>query len=367
VLRSGSTPPTGPDTAGPTRRIVRALFLPVLVVLATLPIGAELHPAGADQITDLRSKAAIVAHDLVLEQLQVDAARQMSSVASAKVATDQQAIAQLGEELASDQQAIAHHLRIVQTQAIRTYVNSGSDSSNTGAFLFSGSTSQAQVANEYASLAVGTITTDMARLHTAQHTLQTRQAALEAQRSQDRSDEAHRTAALAQASSATAQLQAEQARVTGRLAFAVGAQQSAQAQAASAAVSGARKLVPRTGSTTATIPVPSPSSTTAVPTPSATTAGVHYPSLSDPALNGFLSCVVQAESGGNYGIVSPDGLYMGGFQFSQPTWNSAAQAAGLGLLVGVPPNLATRSEQDSVAVALFALDGQRPWLGDRCS
>ena len=96
-------------------------------------------------------------------------------------------------------------------------------------------------------------------------------------------------------------------------------------------------------------------------------SGVPYPALSDPALNGFLSCVVQAESGGNYGIVSPNGLYMGAFQFSQPTWNSAAQAAGLGLLVGVPPNQATRAEQDTVAVALFALDGQQPWLGDRCS
>ena len=58
---------------------------------------------------------------------------------------------------------------------------------------------------------------------------------------------------------------------------------------------------------------------------------------------------------------------MGAFQFSQPTWNTAASAAGLGLLVGVPPNEATKPEQDSVAVALYALDGEQPWLGDRCS
>ena len=77
--------------------------------------------------------------------------------------------------------------------------------------------------------------------------------------------------------------------------------------------------------------------------------------------------MVQAESGGNYGIVSPNGLYMGAFQFSQSTWNTATAAAGLGLLVGVRPNEATKAEQDSVAVALFALDGQQPWLGDRCS
>ena len=117
-------------------------------------------------------------------------------------------------------------------------------------------------------------------------------------------------------------------------------------------------------STTGTSP------TTTVPPATGTAGGSSgdpYPTLADPALNGFLSCVVQAESGGDYGVVSPNGLYMGAFQFSQSTWNSAAQAAGLGLLVGVPPNEATRAEQDSVAVALFALDGQQPWLGDRCS
>ena len=88
---------------------------------------------------------------------------------------------------------------------------------------------------------------------------------------------------------------------------------------------------------------------------------------SDPALNPFLQCVVQAESGGNYGAVSPNGLYMGAFQFSQPTWNVAAQDAGLPGLVGMPPNVATKADQDTLAVALYALDGSQPWLGDRCS
>jgi hypothetical protein len=58
---------------------------------------------------------------------------------------------------------------------------------------------------------------------------------------------------------------------------------------------------------------------------------------------------------------------MGAFQFSQPTWNFAARAAGLLYLIGVAPNRASKAEQDTLAVALFALDGQQPWLGDRCS
>ena len=174
-------------------------------------------------------------------------------------------------------------------------------------------------------------------------------------------------------------LAGQQASLTGQLASAVAAQQTAQAKVAAAAVVSAAKVVTTqssarssTGSSTrSSPPVTIPTSPAPSPPPAAGPTGPvngdPYPSLADPALNPFLACVVQAESGGDYGAVSPNGTYMGAFQFSQPTWNSAASAAGLGLLVGVPPNLATKPEQDSVAVALFALDGQQPWLGDRCS
>jgi hypothetical protein len=56
---------------------------------------------------------------------------------------------------------------------------------------------------------------------------------------------------------------------------------------------------------------------------------------------------------------------MGAFQFSQSTWNKAAQLAGLPGLIGVPPNLASKADQDTLAVALYALDGQQPWY-DPC-
>ena len=75
--------------------------------------------------------------------------------------------------------------------------------------------------------------------------------------------------------------------------------------------------------------------------------------------------MVQAESGGNYGAVSPSGTYMGAFQFSQPTWNEAAQLAGLPQLIGVPPNQASKADQDTVAIALYNADGEQPWL-DGC-
>ena len=336
-----------------------------------------MHPAGADSVSDLQSQAATVAQRLVLEQLQVDAARQQTSVASARVATDAQAIAQISQELAADQKAIAYHLHIVQNQAIRSYIDSGANSSSTDTALFSGGTARSQAASEYASLAVGNITTEMAQLHTAQRALQTQQAALQSRQLQDRADQARQAADLGQAAQAAAALSGQQAQLTGELATAVAAQQMAQARAASAAVARASKASTVRSTTTATIPA-SPARSTPPPTggsagsagSTVSTGSVNgdpYPNLPDPALNPFLTCVVQAESGGNYGVVSPNGLYMGAFQFSQPTWNSAASSAGLGLLVGVPPNLATKAEQDTVAVALFALDGQQPWLGDRCS
>ena len=327
-----------------------------------------MRPAGADTVTDLQSQAATVAQRLVLEQLQVDAAQQQTSVSSAKVTADAQAIAQITQQLAADQAVISRQLHIVQNQAILSYIDSGANSSSTDTALFSGGTARAQAASEYASLAVGNITAEMAQLHTAQHALQDRQAALQARQNQDRADQARQTADLAQADGAAAALRNEQARLTGQLATAVAAQQTSQARTAVAAVARAPKAVTTQSGTVTTIPPPpGPTSPPPATVPSGAGNGDPYPNLADPALNPFLTCVVQAESGGNYGIVSPNGLYMGAFQFSQPTWNTAASAAGLGLLVGVPPNHATKAEQDTVAVALFALDGQQPWLGDRCS
>jgi hypothetical protein len=331
-----------------------------------------VHPAGADSVASLQAQAATVAQRLVLEQLQVDAAGQQTSVASAKVAADTRAITQITGQLAADQRSIARQLRIVQDQAIQSYIDSGANASSTDTALFNGGTAEAQAASEYASLAVGNITTQMAQLHNAQRALQAQESALQQRQSQDRADQARQLADLDQANAATAALRNEQASLTGQLATAVAAQQMNQARQAAAAVarvSKTRTPQPSTVATDtpATIPAAPPTTPVTGSAPPAPSNGDPYPNLADPALNPFLTCVVQAESGGDYSVVSPNGLYMGAFQFSQPTWNSAASAAGLGLLVGVPPNRASRPEQDTVAVALFALDGEQPWLGDRCS
>ena len=56
---------------------------------------------------------------------------------------------------------------------------------------------------------------------------------------------------------------------------------------------------------------------------------------------------------------------MGAFQFSQPTWNEAAQLAGMPSLVGVAPTAASPRDQDLLAIALYNADGEQPWY-DPC-
>ncbi|MGD0312867.1 MAG: transglycosylase family protein [Acidimicrobiales bacterium] len=349
------------------------MLLSTLVASTTLAVAAPSRPTGADQVADLKAQAVAVSQQLVEEQLQMDAYQQQYSVISARVAADSSAIVQVGVEIDQDRQQIGAKSAMVRRQAIRSYMDFGSGSSSPDAALFGGGEETAQAASEYSSIAVGNITTALDQLHTAQATLSADQAVLRQQEDRDRSDQSNQAIVLDQANNSTDHLQALQAQVTGQLATAVAAQAASQTAAAEAAVAAAQKATAkpsptRSPTTTAAsvVPVvpttsgPAPAPTAPV-TPPAGSAGV-----TDPALNAFLQCVVQAESGGDYSINTGNG-YFGAFQFSQSTWNIAAQDAGLSYLVGVLPSSATKAEQDTVAVALFALDGDQPWLGDRCS
>jgi peptidoglycan hydrolase CwlO-like protein len=349
--------------------VISAVLLSALVTTASLTEVLVPRPVGADQIADLKAQAVAISQRLVEEQLQVGAYQQQYSVASATVASDAQAIAQLGQEIQQDQREIGARTGDVRSQAIRSYTDYGTGSTGSEASLFTGNEQRVQAASEYTGIAIGNITTDLDQLTSARRTLQADQSALQQQQARDQSDLAHQSSDLSQADATQAQLEASQAQVTGQLASAVAQQAAAQNAAAAAAVATARKAAARAPTSSPALSASSaPSGSGPTPGAPATTAPSGVGSVTtDPALNPFLQCVVQAESGGNYGAVSPNGLYMGAFQFSQSTWNLAAQAAGLPFLVGVPPNVATKAEQDTVAVALYALDGERPWLGDRCS
>jgi peptidoglycan hydrolase CwlO-like protein len=341
------------------RRIAgSAALLVAVVTVSPLPAALASHPAGADTVSSLTAQAREISQQLVQEQLQVGAYQQQYSVASQKVTDDSRAITETEQQIGTDTRQVRAKRRQVRQLAVASYVYGGGQSSASNASLFSDHDATALAAGEYTTIVVGNLTKAEDQLHTAEHTLQSHQAALQQQQSQDREAQDQQAADLAQANSTAASLQAEQAKVTGQLATAVAQQASAQAAAATAAVAAAQR---------AAVPVSASSEPTSSASPPSVTPSPVGGATTDPALNPFLQCVVQAESGGNYGAVSPNGLYMGAFQFSQATWNYAAQAAGLPGLVGVPPNLASKADQDTVAVALYALDGEQPWLGDRCS
>ena len=323
------------------------------------------QPAGANQVGDLKAQARAISQKLVQEQLQVDAYQQQYSVVTERVAADAQAIAGIGQQLSQDQQLFENDTSQVRELAIASYMNGGV-LTGAEASLFDGNAEEVQSANEYNSIATGNIQAALDQLQSAQDTLRAQQTTLREQQAKDQSDQSLQATALSQANSTQHAMESEQSLVTGRLAAAVAAQAAAQDASAAAAVSAAQKA-----GTKAPGPTKSGSGTgsgSGSGIGSGSGAGtVVGPPIPDPALPPFLQCVVQAESRGNYGAVSPGGTYMGAFQFSQSTWNFAARAAGLLYLVSVPPNRATKPEQDTVAVALFSLDGQRPWLGDRCS
>jgi hypothetical protein len=311
--------------------------------------------AGADQVSSLTTQARNISQELVQEELEADAYQQQYSVASVQVANDERAIAATQLQIKGDREEIAKRMRQAQRLAIASYVLNGSVSSSSGASLFAENVRTVQSANEYATIVIGNVNEAVDKLHTAQRSVQGTLQVLVRQSDRDRAEQAAQANYLSQSTTTVSHMEAVQAQVTGQLAAAVTQQDAALGQAAAAAVATAQKTTVQKsgGTTTTTSPGPGPVVVTV--------------STTDPALNPFLQCVVQAESGGNYQAVSPNGLYMGAFQFSQATWNYAAQAAGLGSLVGVPPKEATKAEQDTVAVALYALDGERPWLGDRCS
>jgi hypothetical protein len=68
----------------------------------------------------------------------------------------------------------------------------------------------------------------------------------------------------------------------------------------------------------------------------------------------------QCESGGNYSIVSGNGLYHGAYQFNQGTWDSTASGVWP-QLVGVDPANASPANQDKMALRLYALRSWFPW------
>jgi len=361
VSRARFTPTAGFTPKAQGRRSVFAALLSTLVVTTSLTVVFVPRPAAADQISDLKAQATAVSQSLVQEQLQAGAYQLQYSVATQKVAADAHAMTQVDQLISHNEEQIDKDTLAIRQLAIVSYMNGGSVLSDSDSLLFSGNEQSGQVADEYAVIAAGNIEGALDQLHTAQHALQSHQATLQQEQTQDQSDQTQQSTDLAQAESTQHQMEFVQSQITGQLAAAIAQQAAAQAATAAAAVAAAQNAALAAAQNAALAAAQNAQAT-------GSASGVTAPStvVADPALNPYLQCVVQTESRGDYGAVSADGMYMGAFQFSQATWNMAAGVAGLSALAGVPPNRASKAEQDAVAVALYALDGNRPWLGDRC-
>jgi len=144
-----------------------------------------------------------------------------------------------------------------------------------------------------------------------------------------------------------AQLKAEQETLDAKL---------AQAQIRRRSVAAA----PAPGAAPGTPPAVASEATAApTPPPDYTRTEGEHPQHNDP----FMVCTRARESGGNYQAYNGAGPYLGAYQFLQSTWNSAANHAGRGELMGVDPRNASQYDQDDMAWTLYTWQGKAPWGG----
>ena len=321
-----------------------------LVTAITATVVVPTGPVAADQVSNLKAQAAQIAQDLVLEQLQIGAYQQQYDVDIAKVQRDEAVIGSSEDQIQADISRVRRDRKRLQSEAVSAYINLDPEVNGTEA-LFENQ-EEAPTRAEYEEVASGDIALTIAALHTDENGLRAERATLEQQEARDQAT-TNQEATLANAARQTeVQLASKQSEITGELAVAVAQQQAAQAAAAAAAVRAAQATAAaRSGPLRTLVYSRLP------PPPRRPQGSAASTSSGDPSLPPFLQCVLQAESGGNYDAVSPGGTYMGGFQFSQATWNEAAQLAGMPQLINVPPNEATPAEQDDLAIALYKADG----------
>jgi peptidoglycan hydrolase CwlO-like protein len=332
-----------------------------LVTAITATVIVSPGRVAADQVSDLKAQATQIAQDLVLEQLQIGAYQQQYEVDGAKVEQDQAEIGSTESQIQTDGVRVSRDRKRLQSEAVSAYVNMDPESDG-NQVLFEGNQSQALERAAYEEVTSGDMDLAIDALHTDENGLHTEQATLEQQQAQDQATTNQEAAQNNDARQTQAELESKQSEVTGQLAVVVAQQQAAQAAAAAKAVQVAQAAAAASAAAASASQNAVGTASTAASTP---VQGIATTPPGDPSLPPFLQCVLRAESGGNYAAVSPGGTYMGGFQFSQPTWNEAAQLAGMPQLVNVPPNVASPADQDDLAIALYDADGQQPW-DDSC-
>jgi Transglycosylase-like domain len=279
------------------------LVVVALAVFAAAPAGAQQGPSGGVAEAQARADRAASAYiDALAKAQQVDAE-----------------IGEIQQSMAGLEQRVAELRGTAQVHALAAYKRSG-----TPVVAVLGADAPAMDSARRTVLLDLLNTRDddaAAQLRKAREGLQSRQHDLE--------DAQQQHGAL------LAQLKGEEDRLNAELSV---AQNQRRGAAASAPAGGA--LAPLTDY---------------VPRPG------EHPRHNDP----FLVCTRGIESKGNYQAYNASGPYLGAYQFTQSTWNSTANHAGRGELVGVDPRDASEYDQDDMAWTLYEWKGKSPW-GGRC-
>ena len=329
----------------------------ILVTATTATVVAPPGPVAADQVSDLKAQATQIAKDLVLEQLQIDTYQQHDDVDIAKVQRDQAEIGSTENQIHADTSRISRDRKRLQDEVVSAYINSGSEFDGNPS-LFEGNPNEAVVKAEYEEVASGDITLAIDALHIDENGLGSEQATLEHQEAQDQATTNQETmlTTAAHHTEVAARVQAVRGDGPARGGGGPTAGCTGRGRRGSGP-GGTGRCEPNGGGRSSAPRLPPPPRRRRGAPPARRPA--------NPSLPPFLQCVLQVESGGNYQAVSPGGTYMGGFQFSQATWNGAADLAGMPQLVNVPPNVASPADQDDLAIALYDADGEQPW-NDSC-
>ncbi len=154
-----------------------------LVTAITAAVVVTRGPVAADQVSDLKAKAAQVSKDLVLQQLQVDTYQQQYGADVTKVQQDEAAIGSTENQIQADSSRVSRDRQRLQSEAVWTYIHLGGDASGTPT-IFENQT-VAPTRAEYEDVASGDIALTIDAVHIDENRLRAERATLAQQKAQD--------------------------------------------------------------------------------------------------------------------------------------------------------------------------------------
>ena len=326
-----------------------------LVPAITASVVLLPRSVAADQVSDLKTQAAQIAKDLVLEQLQIGTYQQLYDVDVARVRQDQAEIASSQARIQADVSRVSHdHERLV-SEAVSAYINLDPEVSGASEALFENQ-AQTPTKAEYEEVASGDISLAIDTLHTDENGLRVAtdhaRSARSARSSHDQPGSGRQQ--LRAAGGERARGQAGRGHRPTRRRRGTAAGGAGRGRGGRGPGGSGRGEQERNDHDTPC---------GLLQLSGAGSERRHHRRQSVPT--SLLAMCPPGRVGRGLPSRLPGGTYMGGFQFSQATWNEAAQLAGMPQLINVPPNDASPADQDDLAIALYNADGEQPW-NDSC-